>query len=247
MKTSSIRIIIGVLIFTIALAFIESAVVVYLRALYYPDGFYFPLKLIDNNIAIIEILREAATVIILICIGIAMGRSRTEKFAYFLYSFAVWDIFYYVFLKLFLNWPESFFTWDILFLIPVTWVGPVIAPVINSLFMILLAITIIYFTDKDAKAKISKIEWILMIFGSLVIIYSYTEEYMNFMLKYFSFKELFIYPDQSEIIKYSTIFIPYNFNWLIFGAGQLMIFAAIILFYFRMIKETDFKTFHFSH
>jgi hypothetical protein len=70
---------------------------------------------------------------------------------------------------------------------------------------------------------------------------------MNFMLKYFSFKELFIYPDQSEIIKYSTIFIPYNFNWLIFGAGQLMIFAAIILFYFRMIKETDFKTFHFSH
>jgi membrane protein implicated in regulation of membrane protease activity len=53
--------------------------------------------------------------------------------------FAIWDIFYYIFLWLLIGWPESFFTWDILFLLPVTWVGPVLAPVINSLTMIVLA------------------------------------------------------------------------------------------------------------
>ncbi len=76
-------------------------------------------------------------------VGIAAERNNIQRFTYFIISFAVWDIFYYVFLKLFLNWPESLLTWNILFLIPVTWVGPVIAPVILSALMIVLGLMLL--------------------------------------------------------------------------------------------------------
>src|SRR6201998_1661345 len=105
--------------FSIAMGFLETAVVIYLRKLYYPHGFQFPLVPIDNDIAMVEFLREAATIIMLLGIGIIAGKNTSQKFGIFIYCFAVWDIFYYVFLKLLLGWPESLFTWDILFIIPV--------------------------------------------------------------------------------------------------------------------------------
>ena len=91
----------------IALGYIESAVVVYMREILYPGGFQFPLAPIEMNLAITEIIREFATLVILVCIGMLTGRTFSEKFAWFLYSFAIWDIFYYVFLKLLIGWPES--------------------------------------------------------------------------------------------------------------------------------------------
>ncbi|MBL7138880.1 MAG: hypothetical protein ISS17_08905, partial [Bacteroidales bacterium] len=126
-------------LFAIAMGFLESAVVVYLRAIYYPEGFAFPLKIIEGPVATTEILREAATLIMLITVAILAARRWIIRFAWFIYIFAIWDIFYYIFLWLLLGWPESLLTWDILFLIPTTWVGPVLAPVINSLTMIALA------------------------------------------------------------------------------------------------------------
>src|SRR5690348_14185303 len=106
-------------LFAIAMGFMESAVVIYLRKILYPGGFQFPLMPISNDLAMVEIFREAATMIMLVGIGILAGRSVKEKFAIFIFCFAVWDIFYYVFLKIFLDWPQSLMTWDILFLIPV--------------------------------------------------------------------------------------------------------------------------------
>jgi len=116
----------------------------------------------DEHLALTEIFREAATLIMLVGIGIIAGRNSSERFAWFLYSFAVWDIFYYVFLKLLLNWPESFMTWDILFLIPVTWVGPVIAPVIVSITMIAFALIILYSNQKSIPVTIKSSEWICL-------------------------------------------------------------------------------------
>ena len=87
-------------LFGIAMGLLEGAVVVYLRELYYPEGFGFPLKLMSNQVALTELFREAATLIMLMSIGALAGRTRIERFAFFIYSFAVWDIFYYVFLKL---------------------------------------------------------------------------------------------------------------------------------------------------
>ena len=65
--------------FGIAMAFLESAVVIYLRKIYYPEGFSFPLSPIDSLIGITEILREAATLIMLISIAILIGKSRVEN------------------------------------------------------------------------------------------------------------------------------------------------------------------------
>ncbi|MBN2481771.1 MAG: hypothetical protein JXB19_08530, partial [Bacteroidales bacterium] len=123
-------------LFSIAMGFMESAVVVYIREISYPEGFDFPLVPMDNTLEVTEILREAATMIMLLAAGYLGGRTLSERFTWFLYCFAIWDIFYYVFLKLLLGWPASFMTWDILFLIPVAWTGPVITPVIISLTMI---------------------------------------------------------------------------------------------------------------
>ena len=100
-------------IFGIAMGLLESAVVVYLRELYYPEGFAFPLKPMGPTLILTEILREAATLVMLMAIGVLAGRTRTERFGYFIFTFAVWDIFYYLFLKLLLNWPESLLTWDV--------------------------------------------------------------------------------------------------------------------------------------
>src|SRR5215204_495359 len=129
---------IWVTIFSIAMGFMETAIVVYLRKIYYPGGFQFPLVPMEADLVLVEILREAATIIMLVGIGILIGKNTSQKFAYFIYCFAIWDLCYYIFLKLLLDWPESLLTPDILFLIPVPWVGPVIGPCIISMTMIVL-------------------------------------------------------------------------------------------------------------
>lgn len=138
MKTEITRKLWIVLFFAIAMGFLEAIVVVYVRELYYPEGFRFPLKLIPPRIFSIELVRELTTLIMLAGIGLLAGKTKSGKFAWFLVNFGIWDITYYLALKIFLDWPESLHTWDILFLIPVTWIGPVLAPVICSVTMILL-------------------------------------------------------------------------------------------------------------
>lgn len=243
MNKGIIKTIIWVSLFSIAMAFMESAVVVYLRALYYPDGFTFPLRIIDSTIAITEFFREIATVIMLVVIGIIAGRKPIEKFAFFIYCFAIWDIFYYVFLKIILNWPESFFTWDILFMVPVTWVGPVLAPIINSVTMIMLAACIIFFMEKNAKASVGILSWTLLISASLIIIFSYTQEYMQFMMQRFSFGEMLSAGNEEEL-KYACTFIPQHYNWWVFWAGETIYVIAIIFLCFRnkIMQSSDVRS-----
>lgn len=233
--------IIWITIFGIAMAYLESAVVVYMRALYYPDGFSFPLQPIDFNLVTTEIFRELATLVMLIGAGIMAGRKPLEKFAYFIYTFAIWDIFYYVFLKLLLDWPDSLLTWDILFLIPTTWVGPVIGPIINSITMIVLARFIIFFTDKNGYAKMRKLEWALLITGSVITIISYTEEYVRFMMQKFSFGDVFDFSKADKLMEYALNYVPEQFSWWIFIVGEAFFFVAIYLFWKRNRTRFNFK------
>lgn len=237
MSKKTIRTIIWVSIFSIAMAFLETAIVIYLRKLYYPEGFAFPLKVIDFDIAVTEFLRELATIIMLAGIGIIAGKKNIERFAYFIFSFAVWDIFYYVFLKVMLNWPESFLTWDILFLIPAIWIGPVLAPLINSFTMIFLALGIIYFVEKKGNALLNSTEWTLLIAGSFLVIFAYTQEFSAFMLNRFSIFELFKLNNKNEIIAYACTYIPEYFNWWIFFTGEFMHLTAIYLIINRNKKS----------
>jgi hypothetical protein len=118
------------------MAYVESAVVVYLRAIYYPQGFAFPLDPLPPHMVVIEIGREAATLVMLLGVAMLAGRERWERFPAFCVSFGVWDLFYYVWLWLLLGWPPSLLTWDVLFLIPVPWTGPVLAPVVVSVLLV---------------------------------------------------------------------------------------------------------------
>ncbi|HEX7411836.1 MAG TPA: hypothetical protein VF298_06815, partial [Bacteroidales bacterium] len=107
---------IWIILFALAMGYLESAVVVYIRALYYPEGFAFPLKEMAENLAITELFREAATLVMLLAIGFLATTERLHRFAWFLIVFGIWDIAYYFFLKLLIGWPESLLTYDILFL-----------------------------------------------------------------------------------------------------------------------------------
>ncbi|MBI9039603.1 MAG: hypothetical protein JEY97_15850, partial [Bacteroidales bacterium] len=169
MKSNIVKSLLFACLFATGMAYLESAIVVYLREILYPDGFVFPLKIVGENLIITELFREVVTIIMLLTIGFYFGKSKLEKFAYFIFAFAVWDIFYYIFLKALIGWPESLLTWDILFLIPFNWIGPVIAPVINSITMIILALIIILYKKKHLKVYFTFYEWLLLIIGSLVI------------------------------------------------------------------------------
>ena len=156
------------------MAYLESAIVVYLRRLYYPQGFNFPLVIIDMPTLLLEIGREAATIVMLATVGIAAGRTKVGKFAYFLYVFGVWDIFYYIWLKAFLDWPASLFTWDVLFLIPVPWVGPVLAPVTVALTMIGMGLVLLHLEQRGPVLPAGARVWLAQIVGSLIVIVSFT-------------------------------------------------------------------------
>lgn len=216
-------------VFAIAMAYLESAVVVYLRKLYYPDGFQFPLVAIPDMMAFTELGREAATLVMLVVIGLMMGRNGLQKFAYFLYCFAVWDIFYYVWLKVILGWPESLMTWDILFLIPIPWVGPVLVPVMASLTMILLAGAIILTTEKYHYARMNPVEWVGLIGGSLIFILSCVWDYARFVIEDYGWDKLWTL-DQEALFSITQHYIPGYYNWPLFFTAELVILLTIVNF-----------------
>lgn len=225
-------------LFSIAMGYLESSVVVYLREILYPSGFAFPLAPISNRLAVTEIIRETATLVMLIGTGIIAGRTRTEKFAFFLYSFALWDIFYYVFLKVLLNWPESFFTWDILFLIPLTWTGPVLAPIISSLTMIILSLAIISFTGRNADERLSWREWSILTAGALVVWIAYIWDYSAFILRHYGVGELWSLKASQALYDLSMKYVPVSFPWKVFMFGEILLLAAIFQYVSRLRRGT---------
>jgi hypothetical protein len=236
MSGKTIRIILWVTVFAIAMAFLETAVVIYLRKLYYPEGFEFPLKIIDQDVAITEFIREIATLIMLAGIGFFAGRNNIERFAFFIFSFAIWDIFYYVFLYLLLGWPASLFTWDVLFLVPVTWVGPVLAPVINSITMILLAAVIIYWIEINRACRIGLSAWLLLVAGSLVVITAYVQDYWTFMTERFTTLQMFSSSSSKEAIAFACSYTPRGFNWWFFLAGVTIHIIAILIIWIKIYR-----------
>ncbi len=230
-------VLLAISIFSIAMAFLETAVVVYLRELLYPEGFKFPLAAMPANLMLTEILREAATILMLLGAGVLAGKTFSQKFAWFIYAFAVWDIFYYVFLKLLINWPESFLTWDVLFLIPTTWTGPVLSPIIVSLTMIALAMVILVFAFRGAKTRIKPSEWLLLSFGSLIVILAFIWDYSSFILTYFTLGDLWSLPDKDRLYDTAMKYIPLKFNWLIFASGEVTLVATIIKYYRRIERS----------
>ena len=138
-------------IFGIAFGFVEASVVVYLRAAVgllpgyggtladvsnFSADFYQQAQILaelPKSLVVVEFFREAATMVMLASISLLVAKKRVERWAIFLWSFAVWDIFYYLGLKVTVGWPTSFLSPDVLFLIPVPWLGQVWFPILVSL------------------------------------------------------------------------------------------------------------------
>jgi len=223
-------------LFSIAMGFLEAIVVVYLRELYYPNGFEFPMKLIPNKIFFTEILREVTTIIMLFIIGLLTGKNKIQKFVYFIFAFAIWDIFYYVALKLLLNWPNSFLTWDILFLIPIPWLGPVLAPIICSLGMIILTIFVLGFDSKEKELHLTKNEWTTIILGTVIIFITFIWDYINLIISGGFLPKFFSLMNNKKFLETSLNYIPTKFNWVFFFLGCLIILFSMLVA-LRRIKK----------
>ncbi len=218
--------------FAIAMGFLEAAVVVYMREILYPGGFSFPLSPIPVGLALTELFREVATLVMLVSIGILAARKFSTGLAWFIYSFAIWDIFYYVFLTVILDWPESLMAWDVLFLIPTTWTGPVLTPVLVSLSMILFAGFILYRDERGMESRIPGKIWAGLIAGSLVLILSWILDYSRHMLAHFSVGEM-LELKNPEVLRLATTYEPANFPWWLFGLGEVLILASMAWYYKR--------------
>src|SRR3954471_24642416 len=126
-----------VVAFAIAMAWVEAASVFYIRAIvnriepYQAD----PLPL-HGALGTVGLWREAATPVMIAMVGLLAGRTWRRRLGYAALAFGVWDIFYYVFLRLISGWPRTLLDWDILFLLPLPWWGPVLAPIGIALVMI---------------------------------------------------------------------------------------------------------------
>ena len=213
---------IGIAIFSIAMAALEAAVVVYLRVLYYPGEFTVAFKLIDERILLVELAREAATLVMLISVGYLVGRNFNERLGWFLMSFAIWDIFYYGWLKVFIGWPASLFDWDILFLIPVTWIGPVAAPLICSILMIVLSIALL-----RSNLAIPKTVWAFILAGVVLTLFTFTRDYVALIINndlVLAFPELL----RNELfLEKAAEMEPKPYLWNFFWMGQVMFVAGI--------------------
>lgn len=169
-----------VAVFSVAFAYIEAAVVVYLREIFYPAGFTFPLPQFGINVSplwrrllLTEAGREAATMVLILTGCWLFGRNRRQRFAYFLVIFAIWDIFYYVWLKVLVDWPASIMDWDILFLMPLTWASPILAPVLVSLAMLYIGSVVIYRDACGRPVRFSLIDRLGLCIAVLVLIFGF--------------------------------------------------------------------------
>jgi hypothetical protein len=218
------RTVIALLLFGTAFGYLEAAVVSYLRFLhepvrrrFYPNrspGDLFPLLTRQEagadpqqqRIVWIEIGREAATIVMLAGAALAIATNAGQWAAAFVIAFGTWDITFYVFLKLLLDWPASPFTWDILFIIPVPWAGPVLAPVLVSAAMIGAGVWHLWREAIQNPVHLGRSNWSGMVVGAATIIVSFTL-------------------DSGNVAEGGM---PRPFHWPLFGAGITIGLAGYI-------------------
>jgi hypothetical protein len=191
------RVVAGLVVFSAAFGYVEAAVVAYLRSIYTPlrvhfypgsSGEVFPLLSLEQLRILgpehvvrlkTELGRELATLLMLAGATLTAARKLREWIAAFLVCFGTWDITFYLFLRLLLHWPVSFLTWDILFLIPVPWTGPVIAPVLASLSMIGSGLLLLWREYDNKPVYITRLRWGLILLGGALTVAAFVWDSRN--------------------------------------------------------------------
>jgi hypothetical protein len=165
-----------VIVFAVAMALLESAVVVYLqRALGIDPRALFPVgdPALTGDLALIEVGREAATLVMLGSVGWLAGRTGLERLAWTAVAFGTWDILYYAWLWAFIGWPPSLDTWDLLFLVPVPWTGPVWAPVTISLALVGFGLAAARRLREGRPVRAGRAQVAAGVAGGLIVIVSF--------------------------------------------------------------------------
>src|SRR5229473_2752465 len=137
-------------VFAASFGLLEAVVVVYLRAavgllpgyqgtlsdvIRMSGQFYMQTQAISQfpkSLLTLEVLREAATILMLLSVALLTSANSRDRAAVFLWTFALWDIVYYAALWATVRWPLSLRDPDVLFLIPVPWISPVWFPILVS-------------------------------------------------------------------------------------------------------------------
>ena len=162
-------------LFAITFAYVEAAIVVYLRQMYGIHNLLQDIPAFDPMIALVEVGREFSTLVMLLAVGWAAGRSLQTRLGFTFFAFGLWDIFYYIWLKLFINWPESLLTTYILLLLTIPRWGPVIGPVLIASFIVIGGSLAVIADDREHVVRFSAIKGIILIEGILVLLYSFME------------------------------------------------------------------------
>ena len=203
-----------VTLFAIAMAWVESAVVFYLRTMIDRIEPYQPNPLPNfGGLAKAELVREAATLVMLFAVGWLTGTTRRQRIGYAFLAFGVWDIFYYVFLKVLTPWPHSLLDWDILFLIPLPWWGPVLAPVGIAALMISWGTLVTQFADKTKLPRSDSKIWLLSVPGAALALYVFMED---------SFR---VAANGEQALR---DLLPTSFDWPLFGVALLLMSLPVL-------------------
>jgi hypothetical protein len=197
-----------VVTFAAGMAWVEAACVYYLRVMvdrvepYQPD----PLP-IRGILGEVELVREGATLLMLAMTGILAGRTSRARLGYAAVAFGAWDILYYVFLRIISGWPASLFDWDILFLLPLPWWGPVLAPVCIASLMIVWGTFVTQWQDRIPSTRFTRVSWGVSWAGILLALGIFMGD---------SIRALPGGPDTVRLV------LPEVFNWPAFGAALLL-------------------------
>jgi len=200
-----------VVAFAIAMAWVESASVFYIRALVDRIEPYQPNPLpVNDALGNVELWREAATLVMLATVGLLAGRTWRRRAGYAAIAFGVWDIFYYVFLRLITGWPKTLFDWDILFLLPLPWWGPVLAPVSIAVVMVLWGTLATQSDDRPASARWP---WALGSIGAMLALATFMADAWRALPH-----------GRAAILQV----LPTTFNWPLFVVALVLIASPVV-------------------
>jgi hypothetical protein len=213
-----------VVAYAAAMAWVESAVVFYLRTMIHriePHQAN-PLPII-GNLGPVELAREAATMIMILTVGVLAGRTWRSRLGYTAIAFGAWDIFYYVFLKMMCGWPHSILDWDILFLLPLPWWGPVLAPVSIAVLMILWGTLVSRFDDKSLVGGSSCRSWGINFIGVALALYVFMADSLR------------VAHQGVDVLRNV---LPEHFNWPWFSVALCLMAAPVASVFRRLNRQT---------
>jgi hypothetical protein len=151
-ESSTLALLVWLAVFALAFGYIEGAVAHYLRMHLYPDGFDDTIVLVvDPHTLAVEVGRELCTLLLIAAVAALTRGPFIRRLASFAYVFGIWDLSYYAALWIFEGWPASLYDWDLLFLLPVPWFSPVLAPMAISAIGIVGAVSVHVILDRRGE------------------------------------------------------------------------------------------------